>query len=446
FPSSSGSIDSVCSDPVGWTPPEFIRDEGFSHFQSNEENLPTSILQNETRSLGIDTDGIWVGYDPNEDGFDSVSYLNKGSTEWTHCNGLNLAEDAVINDIAFYENTIFFATDGNGIAVLSDNDWNIFTTDHGLASNSTYDIAIFDDIIYAATFEGVSLLERAHWQDVYDLNARLVSTRVHNILDDMAGNRWLGHINGGITQITPNGDFNVFFQDNTGLQNIRGIAEDANGGVWFATLGGGVLQYIDGNWNNFTVDNSELLIDDIYDVEVDRFDRVWVATPDGALYTPDYGLSWIRHVSYDIWDIELGCEICAYDANHIWYVFRDNGLGHSQLPPAESIVAIEQIPERVQLEPGETYRFQVTVRVISENLEIGDGLFNSDPRDTNLYGAFERIPVDATVSRGETYTFSNQNDPIVAPNEPGIYSTTWRVWQNTRYVSEPIVIEFEVSE
>ena len=45
---------------------------------------------------------------------------------------------------------------------------------------------------------------------------------------------------------------------------------------------------------------------------------------------------------------------------------------------------------------------------------------------------------------GQTYVFSNIDNPIEAPKEPGIYTLAWRVWQGRRFASEPIAIEFEV--
>src|SRR5690606_26722608 len=153
----------------------------------------------------------------------------------------------------------------------------------------------------------------------------------------------------------------------------------------------------------------------------------------GLIYTSDLGQTWNLHSTLDTWGIKFGCPGCEFNDNHMWLILRHNGLAHAQLPPIRPIVSFESTPQSIRLKPGDTYTFEVIVRVLSESLGEGDGLFNSDPMETPLYGAYPRIPVMGQVNQGEIYSFNNQNDPITAPSTPGTYRLSWRIWQKGRF-------------
>jgi murein DD-endopeptidase MepM/ murein hydrolase activator NlpD len=98
------------------------------------------------------------------------------------------------------------------------------------------------------------------------------------------------------------------------------------------------------------------------------------------------------------------------------------------------------------VEPGQTFRPEVTVRVNSGSLlqNRGDMLRNTDG---NLYGAWPHVAVEGSVGTGQTYTFRfYENDPITAPTTEGTYTTKWQVWADGRFVGPEVAIEFRVFE
>jgi len=390
-----------------------------------------------------------VGYVP-DGNFDGVSHLDRATKEWVHCPGLGVGANQNINAFITHDDTLFVATDGAGVGKLEENMWRVDTVNDGLPSDATYDfLNDASGTLFVATLEGVARYVDGRWQTAYNTAlGGLTNNHIDRLFDDVLGNRWFGTIDQGIDRLTPDGQWTTYYRNDPELRFIRAIEADAQGNVWFGTDTGGLIQFDGVEWHVFSFESGHLPSNSVQDVEYDsRYDRLWIATPAGALYSADGGKTWTTHIARNTWAIEIGCpDHCAYDDNHIWYVFRDGGIGHSQLPPGRQIIDVVNAPQRVQLTPGEEYVFTIEVRVLAEDLANGDGLFVIEPDGADLYGAWERIPIpsDVIVEPGQTWTFSNVQNPIVAPETPGLYELSWRIWQNGRYVTDPIVVEFEV--
>lgn len=440
----------ACSQPYAFSTPTFVSDQGYSLFEYQPDNEESGVLSNQIRTIATNKEGLWVGYAPQEgETIAGVSLYNRGTTSWVHCTGLALMQGQVVNDFAFNEdeNSVFIALDGRGIAQLKDNTWIFYTAEQNLPSNIVYDLWFeADGTLWAATFEGVARLDSGQWQLTYQAAPEtLISNHVHTFMEDSRGNRWFGTINRGVSRLS-NGSWHSYFTQDEGLQNIRDIQEDGVQGVWFATDGGGVVRFFEEQWTIFTQDEG-LPGDNVQAIEKDHLNRIWVATDDGVAYTPDYGLTWFTHSTLPAWDLTFGCETCLDPQFHMWIAVRDRGISNVRIPPLSQTIDYISIPDRVQLSPGESYIFEVEVRVLSEQLQTSDGdsLRALVDDEALLYGAYPIIPYRGDgLEPGQTYIFSNIDDPIIAPNQPGVYQIPWRVWQGRRFVAEPIMIEFEV--
>jgi hypothetical protein len=443
------SSNTICSEPVAFSAPIFQRDQGFSLFSPSSTNPQSSLLIPNVRSFGTNKDGLWIGYAPQAAGIQAISYYDRDAQSWIHCSGLQLTANQNINDFEFDGDSVYLATDGAGIMVLEDNSWSSFTIDHGLLSNNIYDLwKEGDGSLWAATYEGVAKLVGARWEPMYQAKAgELPSNHVHAYLEDPQGNRWFGLVANGIARLTSENIWETYYTATEGFQNIRAIQVDNQQGIWFATDGGGVLRFYEDAWTEFTTANG-LLSNGAQDVAQDFLGRIWVATDGGVSYTADYGKTWKTHSSLNTWALAFGCEGCRDPEYHMWLSLRDLGIGNVRVPPLTETIRITD-PPVVKLRPGEEYIFEVEVEVISEQLQESDGdsLRSIEPMTASLYGAHENIPYKGGgVERGQRHIFSNVDDPIIAPEEPGVYQLAWRVWQGRRYASEPVVVQFEVVE
>jgi hypothetical protein len=440
-----------CTETFEETPPTFQPDQGFSQFQFVSEHPESSILSDAVRSIRINEDGLWVGYIPLTGTIDRVSrYYRQGDQNvWTHyCLEVELQPSQNVNSFAFVNDNVYIATDGAGIGEFDGTRWRFYTQNDGLPSNTVYDLFVDDNqTLWAATYEGIVRFVDGHWDIAYRATTDgLTSNQVLAFRVDQNNNLWFATLNHGISRFGSNDQWYSYFENDPNLREIRGVAFDAQGGAWFGTDRGGV-HYFDGEfWINFNVAQGQLPSNRVRDVAVDKFGRIWVATNGGLVYTPDFGRTWMTHTTMIVLDIEFGCSTCLYNEDHMWLALDEAGLGHVRIPPLNPTVEIVSVPNLVQLHPGQQYIFQVEVRATSESLSPsnGDSLRSIAPNDTFLYGGYPIIPVVGEVASGQTYTFSNIDDPIIAPDTPGRYQLVWRVWQGRRFVSEPIIIEFEV--
>lgn len=440
-----------CSEAFVETVPAFLPNQGFSQFRMIETDLSSSILGNSVRSIGIGSEALWVGYLPTAAGTDRVSRYSRENEQlsWTHtCLGRELGSGQNVNDFAFVGQKVFIATDGGGIGEFDGVHWNFYTTANGLPSNSIYQLLIMPNgELWAATYEGVARLKSDRWEVVYRARrGELAGNQVIRIFQDAQGNQWFGLGGAGISRRDAQGNWHTYFANDRNFGNVFGIAVDAQGGIWFGTNRSGLRRYFNNTWETIDVAHNAVLSDIIMDVESDKFGRIWIATPSGVAYTADFGQTWETHSTMDTLDIEFGCLACFYNEDHVWFALKDQGMGHVRIPPLNPVVEFVSVPELVHLRPGEKYIFEVEVRVISEsfNESDGDSLRSIALQDTFLFGAYPIIPVLGSVPEGQTYLFSNVDNPIEAPNMLGIYTLDWRVWQGRRFASEPVVIKFEV--
>ncbi|MHB8752501.1 MAG: ligand-binding sensor domain-containing protein, partial [Aggregatilineales bacterium] len=406
-PSQVSPIDalSMCSAPVPAAAPIFLHDQGFSIFQSSTDKPTSAVLTNSIRSIGINAQGVWIGYIP--DGktddisyYDTATVNNQPINRWTHCPGLRLRQGQTINGFAFTNDSVFVAIDrGNpypndaGVARLSKSGWTFYTLDDGLPSSVVYSVQTDENsAVWATTNQGVAKLEGNYWKIIYQApNNGLASNEVDRFLKDKNGNAWFALVNRGISRLRPDGQWVSYYTDTPGLQNVRAIVEDDQGGVWFATDGGGLLRFKDEQWATFTVSSNHLPSDNVQDVERDKFGRIWIATNGGVAYTSDDGQTWTLHSNMNSLAIQFGCSGCMYDDNHLWLVLKDQGIGHVRIPPLTPTVRFVSPPPPVKLNPGEHYIFKIGVEVVAEKLDKiqnGDALYSSDPNGTNLYGAY----------------------------------------------------------
>src|SRR5690606_15780175 len=197
-----------CQTRVPETSPLFLPDQGFSQFQA-VSNLPSSsVLSNNIRTIGLNEDGVWVGYRPVVGSMDRVSLYTKDGTQnyWIHpCLGIDLLASQNVNDFAFMDRRIYIATDGAGIGEFQGNQWRFYNQNDGLPSNKVYALTV-DEYggLWAATYEGVVRLSQGAWETVYRAGENeLVSNHVIDFLEDEEGNRWFTTLNRGIGRLSP---------------------------------------------------------------------------------------------------------------------------------------------------------------------------------------------------------------------------------------------------
>ena len=219
--------------------------------------------------------------------------------------------------------------------------------------------------------------------------------------------------------------------------------------------------------------------DEVRDIAVDKYGRVWAATSKGVAYFTDD--KWKSYDTVDTFSLSFGkdCEnkneYCV-DAENIWTGTNLLGITQSRLPLTNKgldvlkVCFVNESKENIcpdlitdsalntvianypyPVKPGEKLFLKVSVSPYKPNQLLdsrGDMLANIDADESMLYGAWKHIPVTGSIESGQEFTFIDYDNPFTAPALDGEKSKTffsdWRVWMHTRMIGPTIRISFTV--
>jgi DNA-binding CsgD family transcriptional regulator/streptogramin lyase len=487
---SSAAIDLASAGVCGEIPPaqdgptpSLVREQGVIVF--TVKNTKGGLINDKVRSLAIDSRGLWIGYfSIDQNPFNGVGHYD--GSKWFYCDHAG-ATSGDVNVVAVdHAGRIWVAREEDGVAMLDGAGWHGFNTRDGLPSDWTYGITIDEDNnVWVATWEGVAKFDGDLWSTPYGVpNDTLFNDRVHAIAFDSSNNIWVGHISHGVSQYQgADGTWIHHTSESSGLggDQIRAIAireadEDSAESAWFATADGGLSRFEEGEWTVYTVDDG-LPSDDVKAVAFDKYGRVWATTAGGVAYFDDH--EWTIYHTIDTSSIAFGpsCQDCPFDDDAIWTGTAGWGLTYSRLPYPDNAIDIRQVcfvsaeRERVcpplpeiegarvisityprSLAPGEKLRFEIVVAPRSPHQlrqDCGDFLSNLGGDDADLFGVWPLIPVEGRVEAGQPFTFTDPDNPLVAPQPTDgeretTFTSRWRVWMHTRYAGPAINLNFTV--
>jgi hypothetical protein len=485
------SLPALClekgSSPVVVTDPQFMRSQGLIDFD-NATN--PGIINNKIRSLYPVQKGVWIGYfATDQNSASGVSFYDRENKRLLNCSQVGITDGQNVNDIVVdHAGVVWVGMEKGGIARFDGKVWRVYKTQDGLPSDWIYGLFVDEEnYVWAATYKGVAKFDGNRWNTVFNVeNGTLINDRTHIVTMDSARNIWIGYIENGVSVYHPSiGKWEHFSPKPDGLsgKSIRNIVvqKDNKSGediIWIATFDNGLSRYENGAWTAFTVKDG-LPANELRDVTVDKYGRVWVATSKGVAYFS--GDQWKIYDTLETNNVAFGinCEgkqgYCLDDEN-ILTATNHLGLTHSRIPlPDDGLDVVkvcfvkedksEICPDLVKdksintvianypepLKPGNKFFMKVTVSPLNPYKLLdsrGDQLINVDADTTRLYGTFPRIPVSGSVESGQDYTFIDFNNPYVVPapeDEVSLTLTsTWRMWMQTRLIGPNIRISFTI--
>lgn len=162
------------------------------------------------------------------------------------------------------------------------------TTDQGLSqTNVTCILQDKRGFMWFGTQEGLNKYD-AYEFIIYRNNPRNKRSLKHNFIRTLFQDKnkriWVGTSNGGLSLF--NEETNDFTTYILGSGQIFAIAEDANGNLWIGTWGNGVYKFNPDTKKatRFKYDSANvnsLCSDYVRDIEIDKNDRIWIATREG---------------------------------------------------------------------------------------------------------------------------------------------------------------------
>ena len=313
--------------------------EIFIHYVHNAQD-EKSISSNFIREIFEDSRGnVWVGH-----GNGAIDILPEGDSTFTalDVHGSKLTESRITGIVESEDNSIFIATQGDGLFQLEYNGEKTSITNHFLkdsdrpntiSSNILLDICIGETgkLWIATEDDGLNILNTETGEFQYlradpFVPSSLNYNSIWTIYKDRLGLIWLGTYAGGVNVYTGMKNYFRHFQHYPGHDNslsnnmVNAFREEGDSKIWVATDGGG-LNLMDWERNEFThykTSNSTIGSNVIVSLFEDSRDRLWVGTWGDGLY--HFDRTGNRFIRYSREQHGLG-------SNNILHIQEDNKGG-----------------------------------------------------------------------------------------------------------------------
>ncbi len=117
-----------------------------------------------------------------------------------------------------------------------------------------------------------------------------IGRNISALFEDRSGNLWVGTRKNGINLRANDTDKFINLHNDPAFAPIKGFDisaffEDAAGNIWITTVGAGILKYNPRSHDSkiFTVENSRLSSNVVFDIVQDKYGTIWIAAAGGGL-------------------------------------------------------------------------------------------------------------------------------------------------------------------
>ncbi|MEM6297818.1 MAG: two-component regulator propeller domain-containing protein [Bacteroidota bacterium] len=235
-------------------------------YLSVDQGLPSSyitdLLKDRHGNLWMATNGAGVVR------YDGEMFQTFGQTQGLSSNYIeDLYEDS--------EGRIWMAGQVGGVTCFDGRTMKVFDTDSGLASNKAFSITEGKNgELWFGTRDGLSRYANGKFK-TFTTEDGLLSDDILCLFFDSSEHLWIGTV-GGIS-IYEDGKFSDFSDD-----YVYTILEDKAGNFWLGTAGDGLIRYDVAQRSTVLTTANGLSHDDIYTLYLDEKGRIWVGTYAGV--------------------------------------------------------------------------------------------------------------------------------------------------------------------
>ena len=259
---------------------------------------------------------------------------NDLNAQWTHYDtGNTILPGNDIKAIAFEGDSISWIGTDFGLVKIKGTVWTVYNTlNSGLPDNSIRCITVdTNNVKWIGTFlGGFTIFNDTTWLSFNSTNSPLPDDHVKDIQIQNNGTKWLA-TTGGLVSIDTANVWKIYSQFTSPLQsnNIARIyIVDSTSLKIVGTVNGG-LSLLDsaGNIVTYTIANSGIADNSLYDIDVDLAGNYWMASPANGLVVKVQGFGWTNFSQSNsgIYSSSLTC-LEFDDQARLWIGSIDSGL------------------------------------------------------------------------------------------------------------------------
>ena len=312
----ANSVAALCEDSHGSL---WIGTDGAGVFRYRDgafSNLSTrdGLSQHYVRSLCEDREGsIWIGTNRGLNRLKDRKFIS-----YTARQGLANENVRVVCEDG--EGTVWVGTDGGGLnAVRPDGTVTVISAAQGLTTPFIRSLHVGSDgSLWVGTNGGGVFRGRGGRFAPFPLDPAF-STRadIYAIAEEANGTLWFASVGSGVAVAAPDGS-KVAYTAGNGLphNNVRALFVDRAGTVWIGTNGRGLCRYGGGTFTVFTTKDG-LADDAVFSMHEDGDGDLWIGTSGGLTRLRDGRFASVR-ISEGLFDNEI-FQILEDDAGHFWF-------------------------------------------------------------------------------------------------------------------------------
>lgn len=268
---------------------------------------------------------------------------------------------------------IAFNSGKNRLLKISQGDTTVFnSTNSPFEQSIQINSMVVDEknILWISTNNGIYTYNGESFNNFNTINSAIPSNYIGLIIFDHKGNLW-GALNAPAPG-NPNGlfrfdgtDWVIWNTTNSEIPTniVIGMDVDSENKIWFSCMdetrkvgrdfGGGLSSFDGESITTYNIDNSGLLSNSIFDIYVDKNDKIWLATSNAGLMSFDKKDNW---KSFDVTNSGIAHNWVQYikqdkDGN-LWLGHRNAGISVYQADTLTSSFRIEKADEHMQIFPN----------------------------------------------------------------------------------------------
>lgn len=326
--------------------------------------------------------------------------------------------DNFVSDILFDNSGVaWISTWGGGLVKKSNENWTIYNKDNsGLPNNLINKLAMDNNgVLWLATDGDVVQFNGQSWKLLKlpaDENIALT------LEVDNYGNIWIGTYDQGLYKFDGSKLSKVWGGYKSMEFGVNDIIFDKNNTLWMATRIG-ILSFDGSNWQNYTKENSNLISDVFYQLDIDSKGQIWAATYPTGNFGVFNGTEWKNYEE----PIPEGMEKRDFPGNYIYAMYiteEDDILTGSQYHGALSLYNGSEM-ESIATPLADSEMGVSSLAVDAEgNIWVGSwkkGLFklnNPDPklRETLVDSLQNDLFLDRTIKKQNILSVSSRKVTI----------------------------------